>query len=87
LLLSDLSKLDVLFAIHELFIKYKAPARLDDLLTVHTEIKELKACSFTFEQVILNQNEQIICNATVKAVCVNHNMKPQKLPRVIKELN
>ena len=85
LLLSDLSKADVLFAISELAIKYKAPARLDDLLTVSTTINELKSCSFIFEQKIANQHEQVICSAEVKVVCVNKNLKPRRLPDIIRD--
>jgi acyl-CoA thioester hydrolase len=85
LLLSALSKSHILFAINELTIKYRLPARLDDLLTVTTVITEVKACSLTFEQIITDQYEQIICDAKVKAVCVNTNLKPQKLPDIIKK--
>lgn len=85
LLLSVLSNSDVLFAINELSIKYRSPARLDDLLTVTTEITEVKACSFIFEQMIVNQQEHLVCDAQVKVVCVNKNLKPQKLPSIIKK--
>jgi len=85
LLLSDLSKTDVLFAISELSINYRAPARLDDLLTVTTTINELKSCSFIFAQKIVNQHEQIICEALVKVVCVNKDLKPRRLPDIIRD--
>ncbi|RUR13189.1 tol-pal system-associated acyl-CoA thioesterase [Legionella sp. km772] len=83
LLLSDLSTTEILFAISDLSIKYRAPARLDDLLTVSTEINKLKSCSFIFEQKIVNQEEQLICEAEVKVVCVNKNLKPRRLPDII----
>ena len=86
LLLSELSELNILFAINELSIKYRSPAKLDDLLTVVTEIKEVKASSFVFAQIIINQYEQIICDAKVKVVCVNKNLKPQKIPHIIKKM-
>jgi acyl-CoA thioester hydrolase len=85
LLLSDLSKTDVLFAISELSINYRAPARLDDLLTVTTAINELKSCSFIFDQKIVNQHEQTICEALVKVVCVNKDLKPRRLPDIIRD--
>jgi len=85
-LLSDLKTSDILFAISELAIKYRAPAKLDDLLTIVTEVKEVKACSLMFEQIIINQHEQIICDAKIKVACVNKNLKPQRVPNAIKEL-
>jgi acyl-CoA thioester hydrolase len=87
ILLSALSTSGILFAISDLSIKYKAPARLDDLLTVSTEIKEISACSLMFKQVIINQLDQIICDAEVKVVSVNMDLKPQRLPNIIKELS
>lgn len=84
--LSDLKKEDILFAVTELSIKYIFPATLDDLLEVITEIKEVKACTFVFAQVIKNQQHQLICEARVKVVCVTAKLKPQKLPNVFKEL-
>lgn len=81
-MLSDLIKLDILFAINELQIKYIFPAKLDDLLIVTTQIKELKACSFVFEQQMTNQNKQLICEAKIQVVCVNGKLKPQRLPNL-----
>lgn len=81
--LSELNEGDVLFAISELVIKYRAPARLDDLLTVETSMTELRSCSLTFAQKIINQHEQLICEAEVKVVCVNKNLKPRRLPDII----
>lgn len=86
ILLSELEALGILFAISELSIKYRVPARLDDLLTITTEIKEIKPCSLMFEQVIINQQEQIICDAEVKVACVNGDLKPQRVPSIIKGL-
>lgn len=81
--LSDLYKADVLFAISELAIKYRAPARMDDLLTVETSMIKLKSCSFSFKQLIINQYNEFICEAEVKVVCVNKNLKPRRLPDII----
>ncbi len=80
--LSDLIKQDILFAIKELVIKYIHPAKLDDLLTVTTRIKELRTCSFLFEQAMTNQRGKLICEAGVKVVCVNGDLKPQRLPNL-----
>lgn len=80
LLLSDLIKDNVLFAIKELNIKYLFPARMDDLLTITTEIKEMGACHICFAQQIVNQHGQLISDATVQVVCVNSGLKPIRLP-------
>ncbi len=84
ILLSNLVELDIMFAIQEIKIQYKSPAKLDDLLTVSTLIKELKTCSFVFEQYIINQNDKLISEAEIKVVCVNRNLKPRRLPDFLK---
>lgn len=85
LILSELINQDVLFAINELIIQYKMPARLDDLLIVSTEIKQLRACSFLFEQQMKNQHDKLISEAQIKVVCVNGDLKPKRLPNFILE--
>jgi acyl-CoA thioester hydrolase len=80
IILSDLLKKDILFAISKLNIHYLAPARLDDLLTVNTKINKTGACSFVFEQEMRNQSEQLICTAEIKVVCVNSNLRPKRFP-------
>jgi acyl-CoA thioester hydrolase len=78
--------IDVLFAIKELSIKYVFPARLDDYLAITTEIGDLTATSFLFRQTIKNQNDEIVCGAVVKVVCVNSKLKLQRVPDTIKAL-
>ncbi|BCA95505.1 tol-pal system-associated acyl-CoA thioesterase [Legionella antarctica] len=78
--LSNLINQNILFAIKELTLKYIHPAKLDDFLTVTTRIKDLRACSFLFDQKMVNQHGILICEAEVKVVCVNSDLKPQRLP-------
>ncbi|CAM3568419.1 acyl-CoA thioesterase [Legionella oakridgensis] len=81
MVLSDLVKQDTLFAIYDVHIRYKAPARLDDLLTIKTQVQQMGVCSFLFDQAIQNQQEQIICEAKIQVVCVNSNLKPKRIPQ------
>lgn len=80
LLLSNLIKLDVLFVINELAIQYKLPAKMDDLLTITTEIKKIRTCSFVFEQLMKNENNKLLCEAKIQVVCVDSQLKPKRLP-------
>jgi acyl-CoA thioester hydrolase len=82
LLLSELVQTDILFAINELAIKYILPARLDDLLTISTGIKEQTACSIMFNQCMRNEQNNLICEANIKVVCVDARLKPKRLPHV-----
>lgn len=80
ILLSELEKADTLFAISEINIRYLAPARLDDLLTITTKMQKLGACSFLFEQEIQNQLDKKLCSAQIKVVCVNEQLRPKRFP-------
>lgn len=81
LILSDLMKQDTLFAVYDAHVRYKAPARLDDLLTIKTQVQQLGACRFLFDQSIQNQQEKIICEAKIQVACVNSNLKPKRFSR------
>lgn len=83
LMLSELMAKNVLFAINELVVQYRYPAKLDDVLTVSTAMKEIKNCSFVFEQQIHNQEQRLISDARIKVVCVNSDLKPQKVPDIL----
>ena len=83
LLLSELIKNDILFAINEVDIKYLKPAKLDDLLTITTKIEDRRSCSFIFKQTMHNQHDHLICKAHIKVVCVNGQLKPKRLPDMI----
>jgi len=84
-ILSELEKLDVLFAINEVVIRYIAPAKLDDFLTIITQINKSGACSFVFDQVMKNHQDKIICEAKIKVVCVGSNLKPKRFPKISSE--
>lgn len=86
LMLGDLAKLDVLLAITEININYRAPAKLDDLLRITTEVTDVKACSFIFEQKMHNENDKLISEARVQVVCVDSQLKPKRLPQQLRPI-
>lgn len=78
--LTALAEKNFHFAIHTIDIKYIAPARLDDVLTLNTAVVERSKCGLLFEQTMQNQDNRLLCKAMVHVVCVNGQMKPQRLP-------
>ncbi|WP_267885274.1 tol-pal system-associated acyl-CoA thioesterase [Legionella adelaidensis] len=69
------------FAIHEVQLKYHAPARLDDLLTIKTSCENIRASTLVFNQFIHNESGNLLCEAIVRVVCVNNELKPKRLPK------
>jgi acyl-CoA thioester hydrolase len=70
------------FAIHEIHIRYMYPARLDDVLTITTNIEKIKPCSLVFKQKMCNQMDEHLSEATVCVVCVDSKMQPKRLERL-----
>ena len=74
----------VAFVVRKMTIEYLAPARLDDLLEIQTEITSMRGTSMIFTQRIVNADGRILNEAEVKIVCVDpHVMKPRALPKSI----
>ncbi len=71
---------NVLFVVREATIQFKSAARLDDLLTVKTTLKNRTPFRILFEQHIFN--EQRLCvTLLVEVVCVHkETYKPVKIP-------
>lgn len=80
-----LNERNLVFVVKSMAIDYRFPARLDDLLSVETEVSELKGATILFTQ-WLKRDELILCTATVKVACVDlGKMKPMALPAEVKE--
>ena len=71
------------FSIYEAHIRYVSPARLDDVLSIKTTGERKKSCSLLFHQVMYNQLDQLLSEATIQVVCVDEHLKPKRLPKEI----
>ena len=66
-------------------IKYKKPAKFEDVLTINSRLKLVSKVSFTMEQIIKRDTE-IISDAEVVLVTVNNLGKPVRIPDVLLKL-
>ena len=71
---------DTHFAIREVQLQYHTAARLDDMLTITSQLNNIRASSAEFTQVMHNQLNILLCTATIQVVCVNQHLKPKRLP-------
>ena len=60
-------------------IVYYAPAKLEDEITVETQVSELKGATMVFKQTVYKGKVKLVVMDIV-AVCVNLNYKPVRLP-------
>jgi len=71
----------VIFPVIRLEVDYQAPAVLDDLLKVETEILEVGKTSFTLgQQVVRVIDGRVLAAGRVTLVCTGPTMKPRRLP-------
>ena len=79
------NELGVVFVVTQAEIKFKKPARFDDLLEIQCLPIKIGFSSLTFDQVIVRSTE-ILIEANIKIACVDaHTFKPVTIPRLIKE--
>ncbi len=72
--LSKLYDADITLPVVELNVKYKSPAKLEDILIVETTLKEVSRLSMVFEQKILNADtNKLNIEALVKVVAVHND--------------
>ncbi len=75
---------NVYFAIREANVRYHTPAYLDDVLSITTSIVGQTACTLQFKQMMCNQDNKLISEASVMTVCVDRAMKPKRVPSMLR---
>ena len=61
-----------------------APARFNQLLSIESQIVELKGASIVFQQKINNESGELLVAADIQVVCVDQaKMKARKIPRTL----
>lgn len=70
---------NIYFVVRHAELDISKPARLDDELTIHTEVISKKGASVTMQQTILREQTHLAL-INVKIACINSDFKPTKLP-------
>ena len=80
----DLLEQNLAFAVRHIDVDFLSAARLDDRLTVKTQLANLKKASMSFCQEIVNPDGKILCKAITKVACINVvKMRPVATPHEI----
>ncbi|MFO1226194.1 tol-pal system-associated acyl-CoA thioesterase [Roseateles sp.] len=70
----------LIFVVSETVVRYLAPARLDDELTITVEPVELGRATLTVHQRAL-RGDQVLAESSIRVGCVNaHDFKPARIP-------
>jgi acyl-CoA thioester hydrolase len=68
------------YAVANLAIKYRAPARLDDALTVVSHVQAVAAATATIHQAVM-RGEELLTEATVTAAFLTRQGRPRRQPK------
>src|SRR5277367_5292845 len=81
----ELQERDFIFPVIEAKLRYKFPARYDDLLAVEVWVTAVEKVRLNFGHRILNQNSKLILEAETFHVCTGIDEKPKRLPEELAE--
>ena len=79
---------NILFAVRSANIKYKKPARFNDMLNISVEPCDLKPASISFKQMVTRQkkDQSLLTSGEVNVVCLNAvDFLPKPIPKELFE--
>lgn len=81
--LVQLQEQDSIFPVIEVQMRFKTPARYDDVLTIEVWVTKLEKVRLNFAHRIRNQRGQVLLEAETFHVCTSVAEKPKRLPEVL----
>ena len=73
----------VMFVVADVQLRYRAPARLDDVLTITVAVREQAAASFQLQQQAW-RGDTLLVEGTVRIGCVDsQRLRPARIPAVV----
>ncbi len=79
-----LAKKNLLFVITEAALRYRKPARFNDLLCVTVELHERRGSSMRFRQQVYRDQtcQELLCEGDIRAACLEAgSFKPRRIPK------
>jgi acyl-CoA thioester hydrolase len=70
------------FMVHRMEIDFKAPARMDDIVTVRTRTEKAGGAKMVLQQEIV-RDDRLLITAKVVIAVVNRNGRPRRLPETL----
>ncbi len=71
----------ILFMVHELRVRYRRPARLNDLLSVSAEVVKMRRASLVFSQRVERGGEALVEADVTLALVDRASGRPARLPQ------
>jgi len=83
---SDLAMRDLAFAVTNLNLTYRSPARIDDLIHVACHYRGHKGAVMIIDQIITRRdhhNDTLLCKAHIEVVMIDPKGRPKRIPNDI----
>lgn len=74
----------LMFAVRRCEADYRRPARLDDLLTVRTQVTDMRGASMAMAQDVM-RGDEVLVKIVVKLACISLDGKPGRIPAEVVE--
>ena len=74
-----LDRFGVGFAVRQCEIDFRLPARLDDLLEIHSRMLEVRGASLRAEQIVQRDGIDLV-RMRVRVACMAHSGQPARIP-------
>ena len=63
-------------------VRYIAPAKYDDLVTIQAELTDLKSRKMTFQYTVIHtESGRKLATGTTHHICINHNGQTTRIPK------
>jgi len=76
----EFQKLGCHFVVVDAHVKYRSPARYNDLLDVDTVIEDFSSATITFTTTVKNESGKLLAKGEVKAAFVNADGRAERIP-------
>jgi len=74
----------VLFAVTEAHVRFRAPARYNDLLRVESALVQLGGASIAFrQQIIREKDERLLIDADIALACIGGHGRVRRIPKAV----
>jgi len=70
----------IVWVVRRMELDFRAPARIDDILTIETRALEISGARITMAQQLLRDDERLV-EARVEAAIIGENGRPRRFPR------
>ncbi|MBN1309433.1 MAG: YbgC/FadM family acyl-CoA thioesterase [Chitinispirillaceae bacterium] len=75
-----------MFMVVDVKVKYRAPARYNDLLDVESSVTEITSASITFSTMIYRHNRQLLVQGVVRIACTDSDGRIKRIPSEIQSV-